>query len=150
MLDLKAVRENLPATAAALKKRGFEFDVPAFEGVEKERRAAITEAERLKAAKNELSRAIGDLKKSGKDAAGPMEQVKALGEQLGAAEARAAELDQKLYDALKRTPNLPDASVPEGLDAAANVEVKAWGTPPGFDFAPKPHWELGEQLGILD
>jgi len=76
--------------------------------------------------------------------------VRLMGEQVSAAEARAAELDEKLYDGLKRTPNLPHESVPEGLGAEENVEVKAWGKPPVFDFTPKPHWELGESLGILD
>lgn len=150
MLDLKTVRENLPAVAAALKKRGFDLDVPAFERTDSERRAAITEAEQLKAAKNGLSKKIGDLKKAGEDAAELMDRVRLLGEQVSAAEARAKELDEKLYDGLKRTPNLPHESVPEGLSAEGNVEVKAWGSPPGFDFTPKPHWELGEALGILD
>ncbi|HTB22478.1 MAG TPA: serine--tRNA ligase [bacterium] len=150
MLDLKTVRENLPAVAAALKKRGFDFDVEAFERVDAGRRAAITEAEQLKAAKNGLSKKIGDLKKAGEDAGELMDRVRLMGEQVSAAEARAAELDEKLYDGLKRTPNLPHESVPEGLGAEQNVEVKAWGRPPVFDFSPKPHWELGEALGILD
>jgi seryl-tRNA synthetase len=150
MLDLKFVRDNLPATAALLKKRGFDFDVRAFEATDTERRAAITEAEKLKQAKNELSRRIGELKKAGEDAGEPMERVRALGEAVAAAEARAAELDGKLFDALKRTPNLPDSSVPEGLGPEQNQVVKSWGTPPQFGFNPKPHWELGEALGILD
>jgi seryl-tRNA synthetase len=150
MLDLKFVRENLPAVAAALKKRGFDFDVEAFEGVDAGRRAAITEAEQLKAAKNGLSKKIGELKKAGEDAGELMDRVRLMGEQVSAAEARAAELDEKLYDGLKRTPNLPHESVPEGLSPDENVQVKAWGAPPVFDFTPKPHWELGEALGILD
>src|SRR5580700_2596521 len=136
MLDLKFVRENLPAVAAALKKRGFDFDVEAFERVDAGRRAAITEAEQLKAAKNGLSKKIGDLKKAGEDAGELMDRVRLMGEQVSAAEARAAELDEKLYDGLKRTPNLPHESVPEGLGAEENVEVKAWGKPPVFDFTP--------------
>ncbi|HTA16532.1 MAG TPA: serine--tRNA ligase [bacterium] len=150
MLDLKFVRENLPAVAAALKKRGFDFDVEAFEGVDAGRRAAITEAEQLKAAKNGLSKKIGELKKAGEDAGELMDRVRLMGQQVSAAEARAAELDDKLYDGLKRTPNLPHESVPVGLSPDENVQVKAWGTPPTFGFTPKPHWELGEALGILD
>jgi seryl-tRNA synthetase len=150
MLDLKYVRENLNATAALLKRRGFDFDVGAFERIDVQRRAAITEAEKLKAGKNDLSRKIGDLKKSGEDAGDLMDRVKLLGEEVAAAEARAGALDGELYDALKRTPNLPHASVPEGLGPEQNQQVKAWGRPPEFAFAPKPHWELGEALGILD
>src|SRR5665213_122872 len=150
MLDLKTVRENLPAVAAALKRRGFDFDVAAFERVDFELRTAITEAEKMKAGKNELSKKIGDLKKNGEDASELMDRVRLMGEAVSAAEARAAELDAKLYDTLKTTPNLPHASVPDGLGPESNVEVKTWGTPPTFDFTPKPHWELGEALGILD
>lgn len=150
MLDLKYVRENLAAAAALLKKRGFEFDVRGFEATDTERRSAITEAEKLKAGKNELSRKIGELKKAGEDAGDLMDRVRILGEQVAAAEARATELDGKLFDALKRTPNLPDPSVPEGLSPEQNQVVKSWGLPPQFGFNPKPHWELGEALGILD
>ena len=150
MLDLRTVRENLPTVAAALKRRGFDFDVPAFEAVDLERRAAITEAEKLKASKNELSKKIGDFKKAGQDAGELMDKVMLLGKQVAAAETRAAAADQKLYDGLKRTPNLPHSSVPEGLGPEGNVQVKAWGEPPSFGFTPKPHWELGEALGILD
>ena len=150
MLDLKYVRENLPSVAAALRRRGHEFDVAAFERADAERRAAITEAEQLKAGKNGLSRKIGELKKAGEDASELMDRVKLMDGQLAAAEARAAELDGRLYDTLKRTPNLPDGAVPDGLSAEQNVQVKAWGAPPSFGFAPKPHWDLGEALGILD
>ncbi|HTA16863.1 MAG TPA: serine--tRNA ligase, partial [bacterium] len=85
MLDLKLVRENLPAVAAALKKRGFDFDVEAFERVEAGRRTAITEAEQLKAAKNGLSKKIGELKKAGEDAGELMDRVRLMGQQVSAA-----------------------------------------------------------------
>lgn len=151
MLDLKRVRENLEAVAAGLNRRApGTFDAAAFKALDEQRRAAITEAEKLKAAKNELSRKIGELKKAKEDAGDLMDRVKLMGEQMAQAEALAAELDDRLYDILKRTPNLPAADVPDGADASANVKVKAWGDPPGFGFAPKPHWELGEALGILD
>ena len=150
MLDLKHVRENLPSVAAQLKRRGFDLDVAAFEGADAERRAAITESEKLKQAKNELSRKIGELKKAGEDAGELMDRVRLLGEQGAAAEARAAALDERLFDALKRTPNLPHSSVPDGLGPEGNVAVKSWGRVPEFAFTPKPHWELGEALGILD
>ena len=150
MLDLKHVRENLPSVAAQLKRRGFDHDVAAIEGADAERRAAITESEKLKQAKNELSRKIGELKKAGEDAGELMDRVRLLGEQGAAAEARAAALDERLFDALKRTPNLPHSSVPDGLGPEGNVAVKSWGRVPEFAFTPKPHWELGEALGILD
>jgi seryl-tRNA synthetase len=150
MLELKYVRENLHEVATRLKRRGLDFDVRGFEGIDQERRSAITEAERLKATKNDLSKQIGELKKAKQDAAALMEKVKLMGDEIAQAESRAGELDAKLWDILKATPNLPDASVPEGLSAEQNVKAKSWGSPPTFAFTPKAHWELGEALGILD
>jgi seryl-tRNA synthetase len=151
LLDLKFVRENLDLVAAGLNRRApGTFDAAAFRALDEQRRAAITEAEKLKAGKNELSKKIGELKKAKEDASELLERVKHLGEQIAQAESRAAELDARLYDMLRRTPNLPAAEVPDGADADANVKVKEWGTPPVFRFQPKPHWELGEALGILD
>jgi seryl-tRNA synthetase len=150
MLDLKYVRENLKDVAAALKRRGFDFDVAAFEAIDLERRTAITESEKQKAAKNELSKQIGELKKAKQDAAALMDQVKQMGDAITAAEARAAQSDEKLWAILRNTPNVPHATVPDGLSAEQNVKAKSWGTPPTFSFTPKPHWEIGEALGILD
>jgi seryl-tRNA synthetase len=150
MLDLKYVRDNLAETAARLKKRGLDFDSASFESIDARRRQAITQAETLKAGKNQLSQKIGELKKAKEDATELMDRVKLMGDQVTAAEGEAAEWDEKLLDILKRTPNLPDASVPEGLSAEQNVKVRSWGEVPKFDFTPKPHWELGETLGILD
>ncbi|MES2200958.1 MAG: serine--tRNA ligase [candidate division FCPU426 bacterium] len=150
MLDLRSVRDNLADTVARLKRRGVDFDAVAFEAIEVQRRHAITEAETLKAAKNALSQKIGELKKAKEDAGELMDRVKLMNDQLVAAEAKAAEWDEKLLDILRRTPNLPDASVPDGLSAEQNVKVRAWGSLPSFAFTPKPHWELGESLGILD
>lgn len=151
MLDLKFVRENLDAVAAGLNRRApGTFDAVAFKAIDESRRTAITAAEGLKAKKNELSKQIGELKKAKQDAAALMDQVKALGDQLASAEAQAAQVDEQLYDILKRTPNLPHPSVPDGASAEQNVKVKQWGTPPTFGFKPKPHWELGTALGILD
>ncbi len=150
MLELRYVRENLAEVAARLKKRGLDFDVAGFEAMDAQRRQAITEAEKLKAGKNELSKKIGELKKAKEDAGDLMDRVKLLGDEVARAEARAAELDEKLWDILKATPNLPHDSVPEGTTAEQNVKAKNWGAPPSFTFTPKPHWELGEALGILD
>lgn len=150
MLDLKYVRDNLPEVAAKLKKRGLDFDVKGFGELDGQRRAFIGESEKLKASKNELSKKIGELMKAKEDATELKDRVKLMDEQLKAAEVRASEWDEKLLDILKRTPNLPDDSVPQGLSADENVKVREWGTVPKFSFTPKPHWELGEALGILD
>jgi len=151
MLDLKYVRENLEDVAVGLKRRGIDFDVAGFKAIEESRRRFITEAETAKAEKNKLSQAIGELKKS-KQVPGAelMEQVKAMGEKISAAEAQAKSFDDQLLAILHATPNLPASDVPEGLSAEQNKQVRSWGEIPKFDFKPKPHWELGEALGILD
>ena len=151
MLDLKYVRENLDAVAAGLNRRApGTFDPIEFMAIDANRRMAITEVEGLKAQKNEISRQIGELKKAKQDATELTQKANAWSEKITAVEAQAAESDKALYDILKRTPNLPASDVPDGADASANVKVKSWGTPPAFAFTPKPHWELGVSLGILD
>ena len=151
MLDLKYVRENLDAVAAGLNRRApGTFDATAFKAIDDKRRIAITGAEALKAQKNEFSKQIGELKKAKLDATELMDRVKNMNELLAAAETAATQADEELYAILQRTPNLPASDVPDGADAGANVTVKRWGTPPSFGFTPKPHWELGVSLGILD
>jgi seryl-tRNA synthetase len=151
MLDLKHVRENLDAVAAGLNRRApGTFDAAAFKALDEQRRVAITEVEKLKAGKNDLSKKIGELKKAKEDAGDLMDRVKLMGDQIAKSEGLAAELDEKLYDILKRTPNMPHASVPDGASAEQNVKVKSWGTAPSFSFTPKPHWDLGVALDILD
>ena len=150
MLDLKYVRENLAEVAALLKKRGHDFDTSAFEAIDKDRRALISEAEKMKAGKNELSKKIGELKKAKEDAGELMDRVKAMDGQIKSAEEKAAESDRRLWDILARVPNLPSADVPAGVEYEKNLKVRSWGEPAKFSFQPKPHWELGEALGILD
>jgi seryl-tRNA synthetase len=152
MLDLNFVRENLPLVEEKLRQRGME---PAavlrdFREVDTQRRLAITEAETSKAQRNKASEEIAKLKKSGQDAGAAMAQTKDLREKIQTLEKTAADLDARLRDILAGIPNLPHASVPVGHSAEQNVEVRRWGTLPKFDFAPKAHWDLGAELGILD
>jgi seryl-tRNA synthetase len=121
-----------------------------FREVDTLRRQAITEAETSKAQRNKSSDEIAKLKKSGQDASAAMAQTKDLREKIQTLEKTAADLDARLRDILAGIPNLPHSSVPIGHSAEQNVEVRKWGTPPNFDFAPKPHWDLGAELGILD
>jgi seryl-tRNA synthetase len=121
-----------------------------FREVDRHRRQAITDAETLKARRNRASEDIGKLKKSGQDAGALMVETKDLREQIQTREKTAADLDARLGEILSGIPNLPHASVPVGNSAEQNVEVRLWGRTPQFDFPPKPHWELGEQLGVLD
>jgi seryl-tRNA synthetase len=152
MLDLNFVRENLPLVEEKLRQRGLD---PAavlkdFRALDTERRQAITEAETRKAQRNRASEDIAKLKKSGQDASAAMAQTKELREQIQTLEKTADDLDERLREILVGIPNLPHASVPVGQTADDNVEVRRWGTPPKFDFTPKPHWDLGPELGILD
>jgi seryl-tRNA synthetase len=152
MLELSFVRDNLPRVEEMLRQRGAD---PAavlkdFRDVDTERRQAITEAETMKARRNKAAEDINQLKKSGQDATAAIAETKELREQIQTREKRAADLDARLRDILAGIPNLPHSSVPLGHSAEENLEVRRWGSPPQFDFTPKPHWDLGAELGVLD
>src|SRR5271169_2648475 len=152
MLDLNFVRDNLALVEEKLRQRGMN---PAevlkdFRTIDGERRQAITAAETLQARRNRASEEIARLKKSGQDASAQINETKDLREQIAESEKRAAEQEARLREILTSIPNIPHASVPVGKGAEDNVEARRWGTPPPFDFKPRPHWELGEGLGILD
>jgi seryl-tRNA synthetase len=152
MLDLDFVRKNLPLVEEKLRQRGMD---PAavlkdFHEVDTQRRHAITEAETSKAQRNKASEEIAKLKKSGQDASAAMAQTKELREKISELEKTATDLDVRLREILVGIPNLPNDSVPVGHSADDNLEVRRWGTAPQFDFTPKPHWDLGTELGILD
>ena len=152
MLDLGYVRGNLEVVEEKLRARGAD---PAallgdFRTLDQSRREAITLAERLKARRNELSQQVGALKKAGQDATAVMDETRALKEKLDELDQNAATLDDRLRQSLAGIPNLTRDEVPMGKSEADNVTVKTWGEKPSFDFEAKPHWELGESLGILD
>src|SRR5208282_1539005 len=147
MLDLNFVRDNLPLVEEKLRQRGMD---PAavlkdFSEVDTRRRHAISAAETMKAQRNKASEEIAKAKKGGQDASAAMAQTKELREQIQELEKTATDLDTRLRDLLVGIPNLPHASVPVGRSADDNVEVRRWGTPPKFDFTPKPHWDLGAE-----
>jgi seryl-tRNA synthetase len=162
MLDLAFVREHLSVVEEKLRSRGAD---PAqllggFREIDTRRRALTHELETALARRNELSKKIGPLmgaEKKGSITAEQKAELEALSaevlklkEGIPAMEEQQRAADKQLYDILATVPNLPHDSVPVGRDESANVEVKRWGAKPEFSFTPKPHWELGEQLGILD
>ena len=152
MLDLNFVRGNLPLVEAKLQARGAD---PAallgdFRTLDHKRREAITQAEQLKARRNELSQQVGALKKAGKDATALMDETRALKDRLDELDRTAAALDDQMRLSLASIPNLTRDEVPIGTSEADNPVVKTWGDKRVFDFEPKPHWEIGEALGILD
>jgi seryl-tRNA synthetase len=150
MHDLNFFRNNLEAIREKLAARGFDLDIASFQELDLARRTALTESEQLKAQRNAASQEISKLKREGVDTTARQAEVRSLGEKISGFDEQAAKLEQQFRDMLARIPNIPHDSVPPGTDADSNVEVKRWGTPPVFDFEPKPHWDLGVALGILD
>ncbi|MGA7350956.1 MAG: serine--tRNA ligase [Acidobacteriaceae bacterium] len=152
MLDLGFVRTNLELIEKKLRERGQDPAVLLgdFRELDQRRRERITEVEQLKAQRNKLTEEVGRLKKSGQDASAPMDETRALKTRMDELEIAAAASETELRSILTRIPNLTRDEVPVGNSEQQNVEVKKWGTIPEFSFTPKPHWELGAQLGILD
>ena len=162
MLDLAFVRNNLALVEEKLRLRGMDpSDVLGdFRAVDAERRSFITTLETAQKRRNELSPKIGALKqaeKKGSLSAEQQSELASLSEEVGKQksiieefEQRVAQADEKFKAVLQGVPNLPHESVPVGKSPEDNVEVRRWGSAPKFDFAAKPHWELGEQLGVLD
>jgi len=155
MLDLVFVRSNLEALEAKLRARGADPDalLGDFRALDRSRREAITLAEQAKARRNELSQQVGALKIAGQDATALMDETRALKDQLDALDKQATQLDERLRLSLSSIPNLTRDEVPAGKSEADNVVVKTHlpeAPQRTWDFTPKPHWELGEALGILD
>jgi seryl-tRNA synthetase len=152
MLDLGFVRSSLELVEKKLADRGMDpgSALGDFRRLEEERREKITQLESLKGMRNELSERIGVLKRARQDANALMEQVRGLKETIAADQQSADAMDAQLRALLTRIPNLCRDEVPVGRSEEQNVEVKRWGSVRSFDFQPKPHWELGAKLGILD
>src|SRR6202789_4222395 len=152
MIDLAFVRANLALVEEKLRARGAD---PAaalgnFAALDRERRDAITQVETLKAQRNKLTDEIAKLRREGADTTALTEQTRTFKTQVESLEAAAATADERLREIMQTLPNLPQDSVPVGKDEHGNREEKVWGEQPKFDFPAKPHWELGEALGILD
>ncbi|NPD31077.1 serine--tRNA ligase [Eggerthellaceae bacterium zg-1084] len=152
MLDLRFVRENQEAVAQAMRNRNAAWDAEAFARLDGERRDAIQQEEALQAERNALSKQVGALMGQGRadEAEAAKNRVRQINEELEGASAARAAADEQLTNILLRTPNMPSADTPVGADEDDNPEVRRWGAPRTFDFEPKPHWDLGASLGIID
>ncbi|MGB2664961.1 MAG: serine--tRNA ligase [Candidatus Acidiferrum sp.] len=150
MHDLNYFRDHLDEFAEMAKKRNTTLDLDGFGALDKERRELIRENEERKAQRNKASDEIARLKKAKESADALLAEMKQLSEKIKLVDERISELDAKQRDFLLTIPNIPHKSVPYGKGAEGNQEVRRWGTPPKFDFQPKPHWEVGEKAGILD
>jgi seryl-tRNA synthetase len=151
VIPLRLLREQPDAVARALAARGGEVgSVPALLTADARRRALLKEVEDLKALRNRASEEIGAAKRRGEDPAVQMQRMREVGDRIKGLEADLGRLDGEIESLLLTLPNLPHESVPPGASADDNVEVRRWGAPRAFGFAPRPHWEIGEALGLLD
>ena len=152
MLDARYLRDNLDAVRSALGSRAAGWDFDRFVALDDERRRLIGEVEGRQALRNEASKAIGELMRTGQhDAAeDTKERVRVINDEIAGMDAELAGVEAELRDMLLTIPNVPDASVPVGADESDNVEIRRWGTPPAFEFEPKAHWDLGPELGAID
>ena len=152
MLDIRLIKENPEYVKARLLTRNKDYsaDIDRLLDLDVERRALIADTEAKKAEQNKISKMIPQLKKEGKDVAPIFAEMKTLSDTVKADTDKIAALDEEIEKILLFIPNLPNESVPVGADDSENVEIRKWGTPREFDFEPKPHWDLGKSLNILD
>jgi seryl-tRNA synthetase len=150
VLDLRLIREQPEEIQRALADKGGAELVPEILARDTERRRLVKEADDLKAERNTASEAIGRARKRGEDASAEQARMREVGDRIKALDARLKSLDETIAALLEQVPNVPHPSVPRGKSDEENVEVRRWGTPRAFDFAPRPHEQLGEALGLLD
>lgn len=150
MLDIKFVRDNPEKVEEALKNRHNSMTLAGFMGLEKERRTILGEVEILKSQRNSVSKQISVMKKNNENTDAIVLEMRQVGEKISGLDSRLKEVEAGLRDIMLSIPNMPNESVPVGKDENDNPEVRKWGQPKQFGFTPKPHWEIGEDLGILD
>jgi seryl-tRNA synthetase len=148
--DLKLLRDNLDHIRTALGRRGNDVPWADIQKLSEERRAATTQVEQLRYELNKGSEEVARLRRAKEPTEAAVAAMKQLGDRIKDADGTLRKVEEALTDVALRIPNLPHASVPVGADASENVEVRRWGTIPSFSTPPKPHWEVGENLGILD
>ena len=150
MLDVRLLREDLARVKERLATRGTQIDWDEFVSVDQDRRDALANIEKLKERKNRLSGEIGKVKKSGGDTTSLMREVEEVSAAIRNKEGPLAETEARFERFMLTVPNLPEPSVPVGKGSEDNKEIRRWGDPPEFDFPAKNHWDIGEELGILD
>jgi seryl-tRNA synthetase len=150
MHDIKQIRADAAAFDAAMTRRGIGAVSAGILALDTERRAALTALQECQSRRNALAREVGQGRRTGADTSALEAEATQLRADMEALESRAAALEQEAHTELARLPNILDAEVPDGADETGNVELKRWGTPRSFDFAPKQHFELVEQLGLMD
>lgn len=150
MLDVKQLRENFDEVNELLKRRNGDYNLEKFQELDKNRRALILEVEELKNKQNVVSKQIPIMKKEGKDVSETLEDMKKLSDQIKDMDVKLREYDEDIENLLLGIPNIPNPIVPIGASDEDNIEISKFGEPRKFDFEPKAHWDIGEDLDILD
>ncbi len=150
MLEAKYIRDHLEEVQERLALRGQNISLNQFVNIDGERRRSLQEWERLRALQKKVSDEVSRKKREGEDASDLISEMKRVSQELKELDSVVQEKEKALQEFLLTLPNLPHSSVPIGKDSSDNAEVRRWGEIPKFDFEPKPHWDIGEDLGILD
>ena len=150
MLDLRFIRENLAVVRKAAQDKGERVDLDGLLAADGRRRELLRSVEALRAERNAASRQVNELKKKGEDASGVIERVRAISQESKTLEQELSDVQAGLAELLLTVPNIPAPDVPGGATDVDNAEVRRWGEPPRFEFEPKPHWDIGSALDILD
>ncbi len=151
MLDIKRLREDFDNVKAAVERRGKgDFGIDNVMVFDEKRRSILAEVEQMKNLQKIESKKIPQMKKNGEDTTALMEEMKELSDKIRVLDEQVSEAEANLKDALLNVPNTPHPTVPDGKDDQDNVELRKWGEPTSFDFEPKAHWDIGEDLDILD
>lgn len=150
MLDIKLIRENPEKINELLKRRNPDLSIDTIIAIDADRRKVQAQADELRAKRKSESQKIGMMKKNGENTDAIQEEVRKLGDEIKELEEKQVDLDNIQRDMLLRTPNIPDETTPVGTSEEDNIPVKYWGEPTKFSFAPKAHWDICEDKGIVD
>jgi seryl-tRNA synthetase len=150
MLDIKLIRSEPEEISKSLKSRNKNIDISSILTLDEKRRELLVEVEQLKNKQNTDSKLIPQYKKEGKDVSSLMDEMKELSERIKELDQRVRDVDEEIEKAVLTIPNTPNKSVPVGENDTNNLEMRKWGEPRKFEFESRPHWEIGEELGILD
>ncbi|MDO4383158.1 MAG: serine--tRNA ligase [Eubacteriales bacterium] len=151
MLDVKRIRQDFDEVKKDVERRGKgDFGIENVRKFDNERRELLAEVEQLKNRQNTASREVPKKKKAGEDTTELFKELKELSNRIKELDAKVSEAEENLHNALLGVPNTPNKEVPDGLDDSDNVEIRKWKEPTTFDFEPKAHWDIGENLDILD
>jgi seryl-tRNA synthetase len=150
MLDIKFLRQNIDFVRKKMRERGQEVNLDAFIALDARRRTVLQEVETLRNERNTASKEIGERKKNKKDASDLITRMGEVSDRIKELDESLKKIEEDLHNVLMVIPNIPHESVVHGTSSADNPVVRVWGEKPQFDFLPKPHWDIGENLNILD